>query len=150
VKNAWFSISIRRWFFISIVLLGAGCNDNREARCKDFDEKYAQLVRKYRGANIHDADAALEELDMLLRKDGQLTYTPIGLQHERGLVLARRSTIHSRLGDESGARKFMEQALPLLGTRESNTNVTPENVVATINKLEEKSPPKWRQQPTPQ
>ena len=95
-----FSLGVMRTLcFIALVFLAfvvAGC---RESAGKHFTEREAQLIDEYCTNDILGADAALAEMERLVRRDGHLVYASNGVPHQLGFIVARRSVIHSRLGD---------------------------------------------------
>jgi hypothetical protein len=123
----------------ALVLLGVvagGCRD----RAHDFNEQQLLLWRAYCTNDIRGAEAALENYEELVRRSRSGYTSSVGWSNELGLIQARRSVIHSRLGDQNGAERLMEQALLLL----RGTNVTRERVIADIERLDTVGHVRWR------
>lgn len=127
-------------FIAMLSLATIGC---RETATKRFQEQELLSWRAYCTNDIHGAEAALEEYERLVRTEGRQFYQPGNWSNVLGLIQVRRSIIHSRRGDQTGAQRFMKEALVLMRA-DSNTNVTPQGLTAAVERLDRVGNARWR------
>lgn len=115
-----------------------------------FRKDYLALIPRYNGASdIREASAVLLESEALFRGRGHVGFFKRDdFCLEMGTLLARRSEICSRLGDDEKASLLMDEALKHL--RECRLArrfalLTPQAVLKFIHELDAKSGVKWRQ-----
>ena len=79
-----------------------------------FTTERDSLFRRYRAADIHEAESALIAIEDLVRSQGHNAWSPEVVKIDLAFLLARRSEIRFRLRDDQQGRALMNEALLLL------------------------------------
>jgi hypothetical protein len=135
---------MRTLLCVFLLAFCCGCQD-KAARREQFDTKYVELGHIYLTGDLQSADQALAGLERLVSTEGRPFFTPKGLPMELAFLRARRSQITERLGDHARAQQLISEALVLAHQAGKNTNGGPAELLAVIDKLDEKRAMRWKQ-----
>ena len=125
--------------FIAVIVLLTGCKLN----WKDFTTESDRAFESYLTGDANAAKSALLEQERIIAKHEAAGNRDVNYRQARLILYARLCAVTSHIGQTNEAQEYFRKAM---AHRDLTNAVTMTELIASIERSDRETKPKWRQQ----